>query len=59
MDKIMSLIFGIFAVICALGIVYNVFAKDGVEDKIFPLMTMCLLCFLVSKVLMLKTRWRC
>jgi hypothetical protein len=48
----MSIVYGIFAFICSLGVIYSVFS--GKSDDVFPFCTMMLLCMIVSRLYMFK-----
>ena len=48
--RVMSLVFGIFAVICSFGVIYNTLAVKGDVDKIFPFSVTMLLCAILSKL---------
>ncbi len=52
-DKLLALMFGLFSVFCAGGIVYNLFIGKN-KDKVFEIVVVMLLCYIISRLLRIQ-----
>jgi cbb3-type cytochrome oxidase subunit 3 len=52
MSIVLSIVYGIFAFICSLGVIYSVFW--GKSDKVFPFCVMMMLCMIASRLYIFK-----